>query len=245
VLDLLERYPSPAQLAATSEKTLANRLTKLAPRMGKGLAAEILQALSEQAVIVPGTQAATIVMPRLARQLAALRKQRDEIASEVERLVHAHPLWPVLTSMPGVGVRTPPDSSLKSLTKPSLQPRISPPTPALLRSLDARVRPSVANTHPGGATRCSSERSSSLPLPPCEIRSRGTITLARSSRANATIRRSSLLPDDAATCCSPCCATVPSTNQNLPLMLDESHRGTPRHRHRHANLLELVYADVP
>ena len=74
--------------------------------MGKGLAAEIVQALSEQAVTVPGTQAAAIVMPRLAQQLTALRKQRDEIAAEVERLVLAHPLWPVLTSMPGVGIRT-------------------------------------------------------------------------------------------------------------------------------------------
>jgi len=34
VLDLLARYPSPTTLA-TSEKTLANRLSKLAPRMGK------------------------------------------------------------------------------------------------------------------------------------------------------------------------------------------------------------------
>lgn len=74
--------------------------------MGKGLAAEIVQALAEQAVTVPGTQAATIVMPRLAQQFAALRQQRDEIAAEVERLVLAHPLWPALTSMPGVGVRT-------------------------------------------------------------------------------------------------------------------------------------------
>ena len=47
-LDLLERYPPPAALAGTSEKTRANRLTKLAPRMGKGLAAEIVQALSER-----------------------------------------------------------------------------------------------------------------------------------------------------------------------------------------------------
>lgn len=106
VLDLLERYPSPSALAAANEKTLANRLTKLAPRMGKNWAAEIVQALNEQAGIVPGTQAAAIVMPRLAQQLAALRKQRDEIAAEVERLVLAHPFWPVLTSMPGVGVRT-------------------------------------------------------------------------------------------------------------------------------------------
>lgn len=70
------------------------------------LAAEIVQALGEQTVVVPGTQAATVVMPRLAKQLAALLQQRDEIASEVERLVHLHPLYPVLTSMPGVGVRT-------------------------------------------------------------------------------------------------------------------------------------------
>ncbi|MGC6693512.1 hypothetical protein ACPYIY_34605, partial [Burkholderia pseudomallei] len=66
VPDLLERYPSLATLAAASEKTLANRLTKLAQRMGNNLAAEIVQALNEQAVIVPGTQAATIVMPRFA-----------------------------------------------------------------------------------------------------------------------------------------------------------------------------------
>ena len=106
VLDLLERYPSPAQLSSVSEKQLANRLTKLAPRLGKGLAKEIVQALSEQTVVVLGTQAATIVLPRLAQQLGALRRQRDEVAKEVERLVLAHPLYPVLTSMPGVGVRT-------------------------------------------------------------------------------------------------------------------------------------------
>lgn len=106
VLDLLQRHPSPASLAAASEKNLANKLSKLAPRMGKGLAHEICMALSEQTVIVPGTNAATIVLPRLAHQLTALRSQRDEVAQEVERLVHAHPLYSVLTSMPGVGVRT-------------------------------------------------------------------------------------------------------------------------------------------
>jgi transposase len=106
MLDLLQRYPAPAQLAALSEKQLANRLIKLAPRMGKTWAADIVQALSEQTVVVLGTQAAAVVLPRLAQQLAALRAQREEVAKEVERLVIAHPLHPVLTSMPGVGVRT-------------------------------------------------------------------------------------------------------------------------------------------
>jgi len=35
-----------------------------------------------------------------------LRRQRDEIAEHVERLVEMHPLAAVLTSMPGTGVRT-------------------------------------------------------------------------------------------------------------------------------------------
>jgi hypothetical protein len=110
MLDLLEHYPSPAELAAVSEKTLTNRLTKLAPRMGKRWAAEIVQALSEQTVVVLGTQAASIVLPRLAQQLATLRRQRDEVAKEVERLVVAHPLHPVLTSCRESGSGPLPDS---------------------------------------------------------------------------------------------------------------------------------------
>lgn len=130
VLDLLERYPSPAELASTSEKTLASRLTKLAPRMGKSLAAEIVQALSEQAVIMPGTQAATIVMPRLAQQLASLRKRAKRLGAKLNAWC-THTLfgrsWPACRESAS---GPPPDSSLKSLTKRSLQPRIWPPMPA-------------------------------------------------------------------------------------------------------------------
>lgn len=106
VLDLLQRYPSPEKLASLGEKKLATQLCKLAPRLGKRLAANITQALTEQTVVVPGTNAAVVVLPRLALQLITLRKQRDEVALEVEQRVLAHPLYPVLTSMPGVGVRT-------------------------------------------------------------------------------------------------------------------------------------------
>jgi transposase len=42
MLDLLERYPAPAQLASLSQKQLATRLLKLAPRMGKTWATEIV-----------------------------------------------------------------------------------------------------------------------------------------------------------------------------------------------------------
>ncbi|EMP3813940.1 transposase [Escherichia coli] len=106
VLDLLQRYPSPEKLALLGEKKLATQLCKLAPRLGKRLAADITQTLTPQTVIVPSTNAAVVVLPRLALQLITLRKQRDEVALEIEQQVLAHPLYPVLTSMPGVGVRT-------------------------------------------------------------------------------------------------------------------------------------------
>lgn len=106
VCALLQKYPSPQTLSATSEKRLATHLSKLAPRLAKTLPAEILKALSEQTVVVPGTQAVGLVLPKLAQQLGALRQQRAELAQEVEQRVLAHPLSPVLMSMPGVGIRT-------------------------------------------------------------------------------------------------------------------------------------------
>ncbi|MGC5225487.1 IS110 family transposase [Micromonospora sp. DT81.3] len=106
ILDLLQHYPSPAAMRAAGERRVGNRMLKNAPRKGRVWAAEIVAALGEQTVVVTGTSAAALVLPRLAEQLAALRRQRDEIAGEVEKLVDAHPLQPVLTSMPGVGVRT-------------------------------------------------------------------------------------------------------------------------------------------
>lgn len=69
VLNLLQRYPSPEKLASLGEKKLATQLCKLAPRLGKRLAADITQALTEQTVVVPGTNAAVVVLPRLTLQL--------------------------------------------------------------------------------------------------------------------------------------------------------------------------------
>lgn len=106
VLDVLQRWPSPADLRTAGEKRIATRMLKLAPRKGRDWAHEVITALDQQTVVVTGTSAAALVIPRLAAQLATLRRQRNEVAAEVERLVDAHPLQPVLTSMPGVGVRT-------------------------------------------------------------------------------------------------------------------------------------------
>ncbi len=66
VLDLLQKYPSPKSMRTAGTVRLGNRLIKRAPRIGRRLAAEIMQALSEQTVVVVGTNAATTVLPRRA-----------------------------------------------------------------------------------------------------------------------------------------------------------------------------------
>ena len=57
----------------------------------------IIDALGAQSVVVAGTDAAGVVLPHLARQLIALHAQRADIASQVEALLEAHPLYEVLT----------------------------------------------------------------------------------------------------------------------------------------------------
>jgi transposase len=106
VTDLLTRYPTPARLKAAGRGQVRARLKKHAPRLTERLTQEVFTALGEQTVTVPGTDAAGVVIPILAEQLAALTRQRGQIGAQVEALVEAHPLHEVLTSLPGVGVRT-------------------------------------------------------------------------------------------------------------------------------------------
>jgi transposase len=79
---------------------------KNAPPMGERLVEQVMLALDEQTVVVAGTAAAETVLPRLADGLRDVILQRDQVAAEVDRMLDAHPLASVLTSMPGIGVRT-------------------------------------------------------------------------------------------------------------------------------------------
>ncbi|GAC1457039.1 MAG: IS110 family transposase [Pseudarthrobacter sp.] len=106
MVELLVKYPTPSTLRKAGQARVAALLSRYAPRAGKGWAAEVFTALAEQTVVVAGTSAAGIVLPQLAGMLKQLRTSRDEILTQVEALVEAHPLHPVLTSIPAVGVRT-------------------------------------------------------------------------------------------------------------------------------------------
>ncbi|MGW6023722.1 IS110 family transposase [Streptomyces sp. NPDC055099] len=108
VLALLQTFGSPAALARARTEELIEVMTNAAPRMRtpRELAEQIHIALAQQTVQVPGTASAGEIIAGLAEALAVLLKRRDLLESRVAALLEAHPLAKVLTSMPGVAVRT-------------------------------------------------------------------------------------------------------------------------------------------
>ncbi|MGW4064529.1 IS110 family transposase [Amycolatopsis sp. NPDC004747] len=106
VLEILSRCGGPAGIAKAGRRKLTAIAKVHAPRMGERLVEAIMAALAEQTVTVPGTAAADTVLPRLADSLKAVLLQRKQVAEQVEGILDAHPLAGVLTSMPGIGVRT-------------------------------------------------------------------------------------------------------------------------------------------
>ncbi len=103
---LLERYGSPAALRKAGRRRLVEAIRPKAPRMAARLIDEIFTALDEQTVVVPGTGTLDAVIPSLARSLAAVHEQRRALEAQIKALLEDHPLSQVLTSMPGVAVRT-------------------------------------------------------------------------------------------------------------------------------------------
>ncbi|MGW6275085.1 IS110 family transposase [Streptomyces sp. NPDC055060] len=102
VLALLQTYSGPAALAEAGEDRIAEVMLAAAPRMrsARRLAGQTTAALAEQTVTVSGTGSAAEILSGLAQSLALILEAR------IAALLGAHPLAKVLTSMPGVAVRT-------------------------------------------------------------------------------------------------------------------------------------------
>ncbi len=230
---LLERYGSPAQLRKAGRRRLITMLRPKAPRMADRLVEDIFDALDEQTVVVPGTDAAALIVPSLAASLTAVLDQRRLLAARIEELLEAHPLSQVLTSMPGIGVRT----AARILVDVDVDVDVgdgsgfataatSPLTPAWHPPPAGPAPPSAVSTQPGEETNSSSEPSTSPRSPHCRSRTHAPTTTGNDVKENTTSQPSSASPGAASTCCSPCSATAPSTNRPRSLPLDESHRGT-------------------
>lgn len=81
---LLERYGSPAQLRKAGRRRLISMLRPKAPRIAARLGADIFDALDEQTVLVPGTDAAALIVPSLAASLTAVLDQRRLLAARID-----------------------------------------------------------------------------------------------------------------------------------------------------------------
>jgi transposase len=106
VLALLETFPTPSMMAATGHDALLEVLRPYAPRLAERLVTDVFTALDEQTVVVAGTSAAATILPHLTTSLRSILEQRDTVAAQVEHLLEDHPLSRVLTSIPGIAVRT-------------------------------------------------------------------------------------------------------------------------------------------
>lgn len=106
VLELLQRFGGPTGLSQATRRQLLGAVKTRAPRSYHRILDELTAALAEQTVTVPGTRAAELVLPQLATTLADLITRREQAAKQIEEMFDAHPLARVLTSMPGIGVRT-------------------------------------------------------------------------------------------------------------------------------------------
>jgi len=106
IQDLLAAAPTPAALRELGEHGIAETMRPRSPRLARTLPAQILAALDAQTLTVPGTAAFARVIAGVATQLRDVHAERGDLAAELEARLEAHPLGPVLTSMPGLGVRT-------------------------------------------------------------------------------------------------------------------------------------------
>ena len=96
-LAVIEQLGGPQAMAAASKSKLLRVISKAYPRGTQEFA---------DAITTARTAAAEQVLPQLAASLRQTLDQRHALAAQIEQVVDAHPLAEVLTSMPGVGVRT-------------------------------------------------------------------------------------------------------------------------------------------
>lgn len=164
--------------------------------------------------------------------LAGIHEARAKVLTPVEALVEAHPLHPALTSMPAVGVRTAAriltDVVGKNFPTAGHLASYAGLSPVTWRS-GSSIRGDHASRRGNKALKRVLFLSAFASL---RVRPAGPTTTGNETKANALIRPSWHWPADAATPCTPCFATEPSTKPAAPLRLDEKQRKSARRFYR-------------
>lgn len=198
---LLARHGSPAKIRKLGRARCKALLKAHSSRKAAHLTAEIFEALDEQTLVVPGTETSALIVPGLAAQLAAAHIQRKATEQEIAALLEPLPLFHLLTSLPGMGVRT------TAAVIVAIGDGTTFPTAGYLASYagslplrNPRAPPYAASTHPTAATG-SSNVPCSRPRSPRSaarvIRPPGPTMTGNAHAARPTPRRSCVWPASA------------------------------------------------
>lgn len=106
VRDLLAKYPTSTALRTAGTARIRATIAKRSPRLKVKITERVWAAINEQTVTVPAEATLGRVIAELAVELDRIRARRDHLETEIEAAFLAHPLGPVLISLPGIGPRT-------------------------------------------------------------------------------------------------------------------------------------------
>ncbi|MEW1649020.1 IS110 family transposase [Streptomyces sp. NPDC091219] len=186
---------------------------------------QITTALAEQTVAVAGTASAGEIVSGLDEALAVLLNRRDVREMRVAAVLEVHPLAKVLTSMPGVAVR----SGARILAEAgdaSVFPTAA--HPASYAGLTPTTRRSGTSIRGEGPPRSGNETLkralflasfASLSSPESRVYDEGS-----ERRRSVITPRSSASPAAASMSCTPCSSTAPSTNPRTNRQADQAHK---------------------
>lgn len=100
---LLTQYQTPEQLRRAGITRVIARLRKAGARLPEQIAGAAIEAAHAQRTVVPGQDAAAMIVKRLAVQVLRLREEVEEVESQLETRFRRHKHAESLLSIPGFG----------------------------------------------------------------------------------------------------------------------------------------------
>lgn len=106
IRDLLAKYPTTTALRHAGRVRVHDRIAKRSPRVANKVTEAIWSALGTQDVTVPAEQTLGRVISEVVVELDHITARREALVADIEEVFLAHPMGPVLASLPGIGPRT-------------------------------------------------------------------------------------------------------------------------------------------
>lgn len=103
-LVLLTKYQTPAQLRRSGVTRVTTWLRNAGCRNPAAIAETAVAAAHKQHTVVPGQDAAAMIVANLAREVLRLLKEVEEVESQLETRFHRHEHAEAILSIPGFGV---------------------------------------------------------------------------------------------------------------------------------------------